>query len=307
MRYTSRRTRNAFTLPELLVVIGVIALLIALIIPPLQIAKRHGMRAQCMARLQQVGLALEAANSEYGFYPLWDDHQDPIRYTWVDVLVQRRMLADYRAGYCPEDNRPDPLNAARGAAQRVFYPGSSRSQSGIDYSFGIGVPLSAGGWKWVTGYSPNGDERQRIFEGRGDDTGRRVLAGDANWSYIYNLSGDATLSNIWNDPNWYDNTIAWRHGTLSANLLLQDGHVASLNYHPELSEPVKTSRFFVWYSGEPLHVGPDSSRDMNYYPDQPPPRYDSVPRGDMYPDDLDPAYYSMRGMWTLIRHKGPAS
>ena len=63
----------------------------------------------------------------------------------------------------------------------------------------------------------------------------------------------------------------------------------------------------MWYLGESLYVGPDSSHKMNFYPDQPPPRYDSVPRGDKYPDALNPAAYSIRGLWTVIRHKDPPS
>ena len=301
MRCLSRRWSSAFTLAELLVVIGVIALLVALIIPPLEIAKREAMRAQCMANLQQLGIALESGLSEYDYYPIWDDDQNPVRYTWIDVLVQRRLLSSYRLGYCSQDNRPDHLNAARAAAMHVYYPGTQRSQTGIDYSYGLGVPLSAGGWNWIPGYSA--ERGPRRLEQRDRDTSRRVLSGDAYWSYIYNLSGNATRSAIWNDPDWYDNTVAWRHGTLSANLLLQDGHVSMLSYQPELREPVKTSRFFVWHSGEPLYAGPDTQYGANFYPNEPPPGYSSVPRGNSYPDDLDPAYYSSRRSWTLIRHK----
>lgn len=301
MRCRSRRWSRAFTLAELLVVIGVIALLLALIIPPLEIAKREAMRATCMRNLQQLGVSLQSALTEYDYYPIWDDDQNPTRFTWIDVLVQGRLLADYRLGYCSQDNRPDQLNAARAAAMDVYYPGTRRSRSGIDYSYGIGVPLSAGGWNWVRGYSSEPGPRR--FEKHDRDAGRRVLAGDAYWSYIYNLSGDATLSAVWNDPNWFDNTVAWRHGTLSANLLLQDGHVSMLSYHPALREPVKTSRFFVWHSGEPIHAGPDTRFGMNLYPNEPPPGYATDPPGNAYPHDLNPAYYSDRQSWTLIRHK----
>ncbi len=303
-RAESNLTRaRAFSLAELLVVIGVIALLVALIVPPLMQARRQAMSAQCMGRLQQLGVALQACHTEYGFYPLWDDGREGMRHTWIDVLLQRRLISQFQVGYCPEDFRPDALNQARGRALRVFYPGRSHTTPGIDYSFGIGVPLSAGGWKWQPNHSPNNRDVPRRFPDYNRDTARRVLAGDGNWSYIYNMSGTATRSGIWNDPAWYDNTVAWRHGDLSANLLMQDGHVGRVRYQWETAEPVNTAQSFVWHSGESIHVGPNSSYDGNWYPNEPPPNYNSAPAGDIYPDELNPAYYTSQQRWTLIDHK----
>ena len=55
------------------------------------------------------------------------------------------------------------------------------------------------------------------------NTAARVLAGDAYWSTIFNLSGG---SKTWNLPAWYDNTVAYRrHPRQTANMLKQDGHV----------------------------------------------------------------------------------
>jgi type II secretory pathway pseudopilin PulG len=56
-RVSRTRTFRAFSLAELLVVTGVIALLIAITLPPLQYAKRQAMRTQCSAQLQQFGRA----------------------------------------------------------------------------------------------------------------------------------------------------------------------------------------------------------------------------------------------------------
>jgi prepilin-type N-terminal cleavage/methylation domain-containing protein/prepilin-type processing-associated H-X9-DG protein len=318
---TGRPGRSGFSLAELLVVVGIIALLIATILPSLQLARRQAIQTKCSVQLQQLGRALESSRSEFGFYPLWDDGGDPIRYTWIDVLIQQNLLGPSRdrgpseqtrpggveqLGYCPADRRPDPLNAAR--HNNLIYP-PTRAQGGVDYSYGIGVPLSAGSWAWHPGQSPAGRLRPRRFPDHDRHTASRVLAGDAHAPGIYNLSGAALHTGIWNAPTQFDNIVAWgRHRALSpgrarANLLFQDGHVSTVHYATAQPNPVNTTQTFLWYPGEPLTVGPEDHCEGNWYPCEPPPSVQSDLPGNVFPVELIPHWYTQNHRWTLVAHK----
>lgn len=57
--------RDGFTLIELLVVIGIITLLIGLLLPTLDRAKRAAERAACLSNLRQHGIALQAYRADF--------------------------------------------------------------------------------------------------------------------------------------------------------------------------------------------------------------------------------------------------
>ena len=65
-----RRKDGAFTLVELLVVIGVIALLVALLLPALGRSREQAKQVACLSNLRQLGVAIELyCQDNNGWFP----------------------------------------------------------------------------------------------------------------------------------------------------------------------------------------------------------------------------------------------
>jgi prepilin-type N-terminal cleavage/methylation domain-containing protein len=105
-----RRPQNAFTLVELLVVIGIITLLIAILLPAGLSARERARRISCSSNLRQIGQAMKLyAIDNKGQYPrtmmeegasvIWAFHFEPDIDPFDKTINVNRLTNDITAAY----------------------------------------------------------------------------------------------------------------------------------------------------------------------------------------------------------------
>jgi prepilin-type N-terminal cleavage/methylation domain-containing protein/prepilin-type processing-associated H-X9-DG protein len=101
--------RRGFTLLELLIVIGIIALLIALLMPSLNRARAHAKSVQCQSNLHQIGqnLLIYANQWKGWIYPpeMTADNDDKTKHWPVEVF--KPAIWNPKILLCPADFEPD--------------------------------------------------------------------------------------------------------------------------------------------------------------------------------------------------------
>jgi prepilin-type N-terminal cleavage/methylation domain-containing protein/prepilin-type processing-associated H-X9-DG protein len=95
-RTRHRPAARAFTLVELLVVIGIIALLISILLPALGRAREQANTLKCLSNLRQIGQAIQMYAGAHGNYLVPGDYRfpgDPFeREDWATILVNNKYL-----------------------------------------------------------------------------------------------------------------------------------------------------------------------------------------------------------------------
>ena len=113
--------RRAFTLVELLAVLGIIAFLIALLLPALSAAREVAKRTSCGSNLRQLGIAIQLyANQSQGWIPRDCTLGRPDRQPWPLQLGRMldggsnltiETLPQFRVLHCPSHPRAGTIPA----------------------------------------------------------------------------------------------------------------------------------------------------------------------------------------------------
>ncbi len=106
MRFASpKRNLLGFTLIELLVVIAIIAILAALLLPALALAKAAGKSAKCKGNLHQIGIALNLYTLDFRKYPLFRTGGLPVSEpVYWDAMLLPMAGNSRRLFLCPSDS-----------------------------------------------------------------------------------------------------------------------------------------------------------------------------------------------------------
>jgi len=130
------RRHNAFTLVELLVVIGIIALLISILLPSLNKARKSAVAVQCSSNMRQLNLALTMyINDHKQKFPYTSLSSAPVDMRWMGIFD--------RGGYkYPTDGCPTSEGD----------PSVGPQESLRTYAYNMA--LGRGDWTWYGTDSP---------------------------------------------------------------------------------------------------------------------------------------------------------
>lgn len=257
---TGRGRRSAFSLIELLVVVGVIALLLAILIPSLCAAREQVQALKCASNLRNLGLAFQMYADEYGGFvmPLAYFHEGAVTYWWGrDDPEGIDHHAGFTSPYLPsalEDGGAYECPTQAWGTYEAVQGESGEISSTYGYNGYYLAPSQTPGWSFTIGHRP----WQKIERLR--RPAEIFVFADAMIDWDGLLKNTALLDPpyLFGGRSWRVNpypTTSFRHRGRS-NIAHADGHASSYAARVE------------WLVSADLKIGSvRASNDPHYVPD----------------------------------------
>jgi len=229
--FRSRTRRRGFTLVELLVVIGIIALLIGILMPALQRARQQANQVKCAANLHQMGLAMAMYVNQWKAYPGHAAQSSVIFAVWPTRL-RSYMNNNQGVFFCPsqESSFEWPYNQGGGAGTATV------AESRYGYTPGerlldvFNVAFSYGYNDWGAGNpqpAPSRDAQRGLGGDLWNPATPEVKLGRVKKAAEMIAIADATQDRLWDfniDPGQPSEFPGKIHNK-GCNVLFCDGHV----------------------------------------------------------------------------------